>query len=140
MAKTYLSIYAVTCAQLHGAYFLKGMSMDSVNRNVAVIKPKQPFLLWLKGLPGEDLGISLKEMSQDCTVILIPEFTSEKEARIYTEAIYEELFEMELTSWCRDESLWPKDRCIQMFREWFEIEIHSEVFDTLDEEIEKELL
>ncbi len=114
--------------------------MDSVNRNVAVIKPKQPFLLWLKGLPGKDRGISLKEISQDCTVILIPEFASEKEARIYIEAIHEELFEMELIGWCRDESLWPKERSIQMFREWLATEIHSEVFDTLEEEIEKELL
>jgi hypothetical protein len=95
--------------------------------------------VWFKGLPGEDMDVSLKEMSQDCTVILIPEFDSEKEARHYIEAIYEELFEIELASWCRDESLWPHKTSLQMFRDWFDIEIHSEVFDALEEEIEKGL-
>jgi hypothetical protein len=96
-----------------------------VNRNAAVIKPRQPLLAWVKMLPNQDL---------------IPEFPSIDEAINYIESIYEELFDLELASWYQDEALWPGDRDLKLFREWFDVEIHSEVFDVLDEAVEKELL
>jgi len=36
-----------------------------------------------------------------------------------------------------DESLWPKKRILDMFRDWFDVEYHSMVLDTIDESIEK---
>lgn len=46
------------------------------------------------------------------------------------------IFEMELSGWSIDENLWPKKRTFKIFREWFEIELHSMVFDSGDDEIE----
>jgi hypothetical protein len=43
---------------------------------------------------------------------------------------------MELSGWSIDENLWPKKRTFKIFREWFEIEPHSMVFDSGDDEIE----
>jgi hypothetical protein len=46
--------------------------MDMINRGVAIIKPKQPFLAWLGGLP-QPMDSSLNELRKDCTAILIPD-------------------------------------------------------------------
>jgi hypothetical protein len=112
--------------------------MYPINRNAVIIKPKQPFLLWAKSLPGEVVSISLDDLRKDCIVILIPEVTNDEEATAFIEDMYKEIFEMELGSWYGDETMWPKNRSLEMFRDWFDIEIHSEIFDALDEEIEKE--
>ena len=34
-----------------------------------------------------------------------------------------------LVDWYTDESLWPKKRSLKMFREWFDIQYHSMVWD-----------
>ncbi len=45
---------------------------------------------------------------------------------------------MELGGWYQDEEVWPRKRSYALFRRWFDVEIHSIVVDSLDEEIEKE--
>ncbi len=39
------------------------------------------------------------------------------------------LFEAMLEGWVRDEAFWPKDRTLEMFQEWFEIQMCSIVQD-----------
>ena len=109
-----------------------------INRNIAIIKPRAPFLEWLESLPDWDLDITLEDLRSDCTVFLIPELDDE-DAIKYIEDMHKEIFEYELDSWHRDESLWPEKRTLKLFREWFDIELHSMVLDTLDEEIEKDI-
>ena len=48
------------------------------------------------------------------------------------------IFELELWGWITAEELWPQKRNWRMFKEWFDIEINSEVFDLVDGRIEKE--
>ena len=50
------------------------------------------------------------------------------------------LFEFQLASWTDDESAWPSDRDLKMFREWFRVDIHSVVIDAGDDDIEGEEL
>jgi hypothetical protein len=112
--------------------------MHFINRNTAIIKPRQPFLDWLESVPDPDLDVTLEELRQDCTAVLIPEADSEAESRNYIEGIYKEIFEMELNSWYQDRGLWPEEITLAMFRRWFDIEIHSEVVDLEEGEIGKE--
>ena len=72
----------------------------------------------------------------DSTVILIPEFEEPEEGVAYIDEIFETLFQMELSSWYDDESLWPQDRSLKTFWEWFDVEIHSTVIDSLDDALE----
>lgn len=46
---------------------------------------------------------------------------------------YAEIFERELYGWHTDESAWPQSRSLKMFREWFEIELHSVIEDIVDD-------
>jgi len=53
----------------------------------------------------------------------------------YIDEIYLQLFKMELASWYEEESLWPKDLSLKAFWEWFNVEIHSTVIDSVEGEI-----
>ena len=110
--------------------------MYFVDRSVAVIKPKQPFADWLNGVPDNDMELSLDSLRADCTVILIPEFDEPEEGVSHIDDIAQRLFEMELATWYEDKSLWPTDRSLKTFWEWFDVEIHSMVIDTVDDELE----
>jgi hypothetical protein len=112
--------------------------MFSLNRQIVILKPKQPFLNWLNSFNNKNL--SLEDIRSDCTVFLIPVFDSLKEVEKYIRSIFPDLFDMELGEWNVDELLWPKDRTIEMFREWFDIYFHSTIIDAVDKEILKEEL
>jgi hypothetical protein len=44
---------------------------------------------------------------------------------------YRQLFEAELEGWYTDPTLWPQDLTLQLFREWFDVECHSVLIDTV---------
>ncbi len=111
--------------------------MPPINRSVAIIRPKQPFVDWSNQLPDFGSKISLDTFREDCLAILIPEYGT-KAGKRYVEQMWEEIFEDQLWGWCTEESWWPKDRTKKLFRQWFEIEIHSMVVDSMDKNIEKE--
>jgi hypothetical protein len=107
--------------------------MEYVDRSLAVIKPRQLFFDWLKETPDWDLDLTLETLRVDCSALLIPEFDEPEEAVAYIDDMFEQIFDMELASWCTDEGCWPKKRTLKMFWEWFDVELHSTVIDTADE-------
>lgn len=109
--------------------------MYLVNRSIAIIRPKKPFLNWLNGMPDLDFELSLADIRVDCTVIMIPEVHEAEEGIAYIDELASTLFEMELASWVADEAVWPKERTLKMFWEWFDVEIHLEVVDSVEEAI-----
>ena len=50
--------------------------MHTIDRFVAIIKPKQPFLDWLESQPDWDLDMTLEELRKDSNAYLIPEYDS----------------------------------------------------------------
>ncbi len=112
--------------------------MQSVNRTVVVIRPKQPFVDWLNSVPGENSDNTLEDISTENTTFLIPEFDFVQDSLECVKEIYSDIFRFELFGWYTDDELWPRNRTWEMFQEWFEIEINSEVFDLVDEAIKKE--
>lgn len=114
--------------------------MKSVNRYVAIIKPRQPYVDWINQLPDTVERLAVEDLQMDCTAILIPEFDRPEESQAFINAIAEGLFDEELAGWCTDETLWPKNRTKSMFWQWFEVEVHSEVFDAGRGAIKKEAI
>jgi len=112
--------------------------MYSINRSIAVLKPKQPLLDWLNALPDAEVLFTLAELRTDCTSLLIPEYETDEKALKFIKKIYLGIFERELDAYCTDPDLWPSKRDYRTFLKWFDIELHSEVFDSVDEEIIKE--
>jgi len=112
-----------------------------INRGALIVKPRQPMVDWINAQSDpEDCCVSLEDARQDCTVILIPEFDHEDQAKTNIKELYRWIFESELHAWFTDRSVWPKSRSFKVFQEWFEVEIHSLVVDSSDEPIETYLL
>ena len=113
--------------------------MFQIDRSVAIIKPKQPFVDWVNSVAdaGDD-QYTIQDFSTDCSVILLPVVDSDEVAEALIKDMYQDVFELELSSWMTDDDTWPEDITYKMFLEWFDVEFHSMVFDSLDDDIEKE--
>lgn len=103
--------------------------MNSLNRQVAVVKPKEPYVDWVNSLPGMDEPVTIEFLNNDCTALLIPVYDNDIGSLKFIKRVYKEIFEIELNSWVTDKKYWPHKRPYALFREWFKIEIHSEVYD-----------
>ncbi len=114
--------------------------MYLINRQVAIVKPKQPFVDWVDSIsedPSEN--VSLKEVRSECTVYLVADgANNEEEALEYLYEFYDEIFADQLDGWYTDETRWPQDISLVKFKQWFDIEVHSMVVDLYEDEIEKE--
>lgn len=103
-----------------------------LNRGVLIVRPKQPYLDWAAGL--DDSGL-VPDAEGERTVYLIPSFEDDSEAEEVLEEVYGVVFDLELDGWHTDESAWPRNRTLAMFKEWFHIELHSVVEDLVDDDI-----
>ncbi|MFO8111216.1 MAG: hypothetical protein R6T92_01785 [Desulfosalsimonadaceae bacterium] len=110
--------------------------MFLINREAVIIKGKQPLVDWVNSHDPEN-PLTLSDVREECTVILLPECRDKEEAVTIIESNFEVLFSGEMEGWIADESLWPKDVTLATFREWFDVEYHSMVFDALEDDIEK---
>lgn len=111
-----------------------------VERSVAIIKPRQPFLDWINSsftdLPQE---LTLESIRIDCNSYLIPEVEEIEEGINFIDEKFADLFALELASWTEDENTWPSDLTLKMFWEWFDVEIYPTMIDITSEESEKTL-
>ena len=105
--------------------------MFEIDRSLMVVKPRQPFLDWVQSVDYEE-GLSLDHIREDSSAYLIPQYWENSEQAAILDRCYEVLFEAELESWYTDPELWPQERDLKMFLEWFEVEFHSVVFDLGD--------
>lgn len=103
--------------------------MRDINRSLIILKPKQPFLDWLKTQDDKLEDLTLERLAEDSTAYLIPELWDDKAQDEILKVLYADLFEEELEAWWQDETVWPKKRSFKTFEEWFEVDFHSLVFD-----------
>ena len=108
--------------------------MKPINRSVAVVKAKQPYLDWANSLPEPVAGMDLASMNEDSHVYLLPELEMMDDQVEILAVFYGEIFENELAAWCTDEGTFPKKRTLQIFEQWFAVEFHSLVLDLIDDE------
>jgi hypothetical protein len=101
-----------------------------LNRAVLILRYKQPFVDWINAAdPDSTHAITLSDSNQDSTAYLI-EVEDEEQLEEWLELNGELLFEQELEGWYADESLWPPDRSLALFREWCTFELCTMVVDT----------
>lgn len=105
----------------------------TINRTVVMLAPKQPFLDWLNNVDPDDEALNLEDLREDNEVFLIPQFNDNSDSEKWVEKRWNFLFEHMLMGWIDDEAMWPQDRTLEMFREWFDIEIHTMAWDLSDD-------
>jgi len=113
--------------------------MYVINRSAAIIRPKQPFVVWVNSVADEGHQYSIEDFRTDCSVILLPETDSDEHAESILKDLFSSIFDLDLSGWITDESAWPDNRTYEMFKEWFDVEFHSMIFDPYEDDIEKEL-
>lgn len=106
-----------------------------LNRAALIVRPARPFLDWAASL--DDSGL-LPDPSGEQTVYLVRPFESEAERDEVLREVFGSVFERELHDWHTRESDWPKPRTLALFRQWFQIEMHSVVEDLEDDLLEDE--
>ncbi|MAZ39564.1 MAG: VacJ [Legionellales bacterium] len=111
--------------------------MFVVDRIVAILRPTDKMLHWIKDLPNAPDIMTIKNLQTDCTALLLPPFESPRQADAYIKGIYEGIFESELISWGVPKEEWPENRTYPLFKQWFNTEFHSVLFDIAFLEEEK---
>ena len=114
--------------------------MYEINRSIAVIRPRTPFIKWANSMSGDGREVTAEYFKHDCTVVLIPQYEAEREALEHVNRVWEEIFEEELRSWDTQEALWPEHRTRKMFWQWFAVEFHSLLIDPDGNPIKKDIL
>ena len=113
--------------------------MYEVNRSVAIIRPKAPFLEWLKSLPGDmDDFLTLEVLGRNSNAMLIPPADDPTTLEGYVLQHYLPLLQAELADWCEDDSYWPEHLTPALFSQWFDIQVHSILTDMVDTPLERE--
>ena len=108
-----------------------------INRAAIILRYKQKAVQWINEADPtvEEPGITVEDANNDSTIYLISDKDAEDATDVerWLKDNYEALFEAELASWYNDKGLWPKKRTYNLFQEWFSIECHTVIEDTVDE-------
>jgi hypothetical protein len=99
--------------------------MKIVNRGFLILRTKAPFYAWASTIDEQ----SFYEEGDvvEPSIYLITDDFLEDEPMI--EQHFKNIFENELLMITEDEGLWPEKRSIELFNEWFTVELGSSVFD-----------
>ena len=107
-----------------------------INRAMVVLRYKQPYLDWVKSAGPSPMELTLEEANDDSEAFLVPAYDSlidpvdgTEDAVKWVEKRWRMLFEHILMSWIEDESAWPKKLTLKLFREWFDVEYRSLIWD-----------
>lgn len=99
--------------------------MKIVNRGYITITPNKPFWDWANEFES-DMEFSVEDDIEP-NIYLITEDFFEIEPII--EQNFKKIFKNELAMITEEEEAWPQDRTMEVFLEWFTLEIGSTVFD-----------
>jgi hypothetical protein len=111
---------------------------DITNRSSVIISPKDPFEKWAKfynELSDEDCEQRLKEIH-----VYLVDWSYTEKLEDVLKSYYKEIFEYELLNWNSIKKEWPENRTYELFLEWFEVKVGSDLFDLEIDEIQLENL
>jgi len=109
---------------------------DCINRNAIVVKVKKPLFDWLNSVSRDEILFSGDE---EGTIYLLREMDSNEETDQWLKRNFDKIFKSELISWHTNKQDWPKNRTFGMFKEWFDYDIISLVYDLEKTDILKDL-
>ena len=113
-------------------------SLPTINRYVLVIEPTKVFLEWARKFPDEDPTLTLEELLEDTSAYLMPQIDLDPDSWLAQN--FRTIFEIELSDWCVDPTLWPKDRSFKSFKEFFSVRFCSIVIDMGEGPIKREYI
>jgi hypothetical protein len=103
-----------------------------IDRSVLVVFPKQPFLAWLHQADPTSTELTLENLRRDPAVYLLRAPDREEDLEKDLKRSCKAIFEEQLDGWYRVKKLWPRDRSIAVFREWFEYRLYTMPIDLVN--------
>jgi hypothetical protein len=112
----------------------------TINRSAIVLLPKQPVLDWIMRVDPDPLNLTLEQLRQEQDVFLLRQGTIESidDAQRWVYRRWRGFFERYLYDWFTKEEWWPQNRTLKMFKEWFDVQYHSMIWDLAAEPIQHE--
>lgn len=105
-----------------------------INRTALTVSIAKPYIDWAKSLPDADHILPV--IGSEKTVFLVDSIENDVQFERVLKKVYAQIFEYELNSWCLDQTLWPQDRSLAMFKDWFFVQYHTVVIDLLEAPLE----
>ncbi len=106
-----------------------------INRGALILKYRAPAIRWINEADpcSDDPGVTQSEVNRERTIYLISDEDADgsEAAQQWLRLNYQELFESELEGWYTDPKLWPRERTWSLFQDWFAVECHSVILDTV---------
>ena len=109
--------------------------MKEINRSILTVRAKEPFLHWLNSLP-DPVKYTMNEVNADQSAFLLPEYEADDKKENLLKKYFKQIFEEKLNGWWQNPDTWPSKRDLKTFKEWFDVEFHSVVFDLVDKPIQ----
>ena len=92
------------------------------------MRARKPFCEWASGLAI--IGTPLRRLETDRTSVYLIDERAVKKTELFRLASYfREIFEAELEAVCPDRGLWPPNRTLGRFRQWFTVISQGLVID-----------
>jgi hypothetical protein len=116
--------------------------MRVINRTAVTVLGARPYVDWTLARDADFAKgkLTVARTKAYGSAFLLPEFEQEDDLQEWVEENYVWIFEFQLAAWTEDESAWPANRSLEMFRQWFRVDVHSTVVDVGDDDIEGEEL
>lgn len=103
--------------------------MSAIDRVALILTPKQPFVDWVRSLPGMDPNTSAEAAKREPLTFLLP-FTQDTEGlREFVRQGNELFFVQALALWCEREEDLPLSRGLETFEAWFDWSLAPMVMD-----------
>jgi len=104
------------------------MKIQSKDFTALVLKRKQAFLDWLKEADRRAMSENDHDFAGDYGTYLVKIVSTTSEIENFLRNQFKELFENELREWHEPE-FWPEDISYELFCQWFEVEVHRQVYE-----------
>ncbi|WP_432377560.1 hypothetical protein [Duganella sp. P38] len=102
----------------------------TINRHLIILMPKQPVLDWIMRVDPNPPSLTLEQLRQEQNAFLVHDaLDGQQDAEKWVKRSWQVFFEGYLNEWYTVESWWPQKRTYKMFKDWFEVQYHSMVWD-----------
>lgn len=106
--------------------------LPTLNRSAVTVKPKQPFVDWLRSADPTSGDIAAEAIAEP-TIYLLPASEDDEELAVYVRLASQSIFEDQLDAWYQVRSKWPADRGFEAFCRWFEFRADTLLLDLCDD-------
>jgi hypothetical protein len=102
-----------------------------IDRYAIVVKPLKPFADWLFNLYPED---GFPEFIESAIYLINDEID---DLEMWLKKKFDKFFMLELENWHTHKKEWPQKRTYKMFKQWFQVELSTMVFDMEKQPVSK---